>query len=233
MRKIFIILSILGIISLTACSVRRNTTGEENKTSANNTIEESATKDPNALMVEYNGEQYEVAFTMFDMKVYNSFEELNNTAEYVVIGEFVEDATQEIKRTYDANLQMEVYDSGYSVNKFRITRVLKGDINEEYIYIRQSYAYDDLHKQMVCRSGLTPMTKGSSWIYFLDGYCPDDIYHPLSDYYGRYPNRYIDLDRLNAGGYLPEEMGVWKKSDFRNNIYKEMVEYYELEFSEE
>lgn len=185
----------------------------------------------------YNGKTYETITVSSDLLSYSTFEELEENAAYVVIGEFISDETSVITKGElpQSSQKGEHVIDWYCYNQFRITEVLKGDLEaDDVIEITGLYAFDDETDTMyTVDTGLYPMNNGGKYIYFLREKGTDGRYCACGDPSGRYPYMEIDPDVLEKDGYTAEELGVKSAAVFRYQlypIYKELVEHYQITF---
>jgi hypothetical protein len=121
-------------------------------------------------------------------------EELDKSADLVIIGEFIDDTRfeQGAQRPRNPNNPDEIFEgvSTMAYNRMEIIEVLQGNASVgDIITVAQRYSFEntDEHGEFFSRDGLTPMHKGDRWLYFL-------IYNEDNNYYesagmtdGRHP----------------------------------------------
>lgn len=179
------------------------------------TVQPTSEPTPEPLYYTMDGEEYEVVCTLTDFLMYSDFRELQENAELIVIGHFVEDAVEK---------------GNASTNAFEITQVLKGSTDDDVIQIYQRYTVNKSSKRIVAYSHLTPMENGSEWICFLKYSDSGDTYYQAGDTMGRYPFREIDTEKLMNGEYSSNDLGVYQAEDFRYDIYAELLREYDIRF---
>lgn len=197
------------------------------KESAHSTpIETSQTEEGNDYI--FNGKVWKIVQTYTDKVYYNDFETLEAASQVIVIGKFIDDATQEIYRRYDPYWEMDVIYNGISTNTFQVERVLKGDIESDTIKISQRYIVDDTSGTIISFGEMVPMEKDSEWIYFLNYYEDEGVYWTVGDYTGRYPNKDIN----NVDVVKSSEIGVYNTDLFiqTHEIYNDLIEEYNIKF---
>ena len=123
----------------------------------------------------------EVVHLEADRPIYDDVSELAESADLIVIGEFIKDSEQEL--IYDNG---GVFVSVTSTNEIAVQKVLKGSVDGDTLQIVQDYGIDRTNR-LITFSDMTPMEKGDRWIFFLvyDEY--RDAYWVSGDYTGRYP----------------------------------------------
>lgn len=178
-----------------------------------------------------NGTWYPIvdSFRTIEYEVMRDFETVDAAADVVVIGRFVEDAW-----TVDESPE------DYCVNRFQVSEVLKGELTQDEINIRQNYYFDE-QQRFVARADMTPMEKDSEWIYFL---CYDEkssAYYAVGNQAGRFPYADLDVEKLKKGSYSMNELGVIDINNFfvydaytdeiygNYNIYREAIERYGID----
>ncbi|MCM1334163.1 MAG: hypothetical protein NC084_00820 [Bacteroides sp.] len=122
-----------------------------------------------------------------DRIVYRSLSELTAAADLIVIGEYAEETEQELEYEYSAEYGKEILIDATSENTVAVKSVLKGELPEKPIRISQRYGVVDDLDQLVTFSEMTPMEKGTEWIFFLYYDEKGDTYWCAGDYTGRYP----------------------------------------------
>lgn len=204
MKKIIVLVSmlVLFIISLTACNQSSNS---------------SIADDFSGIKVAKWGEA--------DRWVYNNLDELEMASDIIVVGTYKESTTQKIDYRYSEAFGKDIIDLVHSYNTIEVSRVIRGDVKQgDLLRVSQGYAIID--DEILTISDLTPMVKGDTWIFFLQGSPDDEIYWCTGDSEGRYPvsghqNRRLAISKSS-------ELGVYDEANFRNDIYDELVEKYEV-----
>lgn len=177
---------------------------------------------------------YDIAEGAVDRILYHDLESLEKASELIVIGEFVDDATQVVETMYEANQGCEVIWNGISTNTFLVSKVIKGDIKEgTEIRISQRYLVDEEHNKFITFSSMTPMKKGDQWIYCLMPYNEyNQSYYTAGDYTGRFPYKDISWEDFLAGKYTADDLGLFQCGMFASiyGTYKELVDKYKIVF---
>ncbi|MDR0222590.1 MAG: hypothetical protein LBI38_03515 [Oscillospiraceae bacterium] len=181
------------------------------------------------------------------------------SADLVVIGEFTGETKAGFGYVYDDHFKKEIINDANAYNQLLITNVLKGDAKVgETVTVVQRYGFDEERGALISFSGLTPMNKGDSWIYFLKRSDNADFgaYYSAGDSDGRYPvpnhelkkaakevlTKTRELHDKGSGcgeGCLKarEEavlkidasmLGVLNRDDFNFELYAEILEYFEI-----
>lgn len=238
MRKGILFLSIM-MMGTMLCACTNKASGVSSSVTENSSTEESATEwtlpaDYRSWMeeipsvAEFGGKSYDLVTTDTDRILYRDYDSLYEASELIVIGEFVADATQTIQTRYDANLECDVIYDGTASNTFKIEKVLKGDIESgATITISQRYIVDEDKSQIISFSRLTPMEKGTKWIYCLMPYSKEsESYWTAGDYTGRYPYKEIVYEDYVDDKYSANDLGILQRGLFYGtyNIYKTLVE---------
>lgn len=154
-----------------------------------------------------------------------NLEHLERCSEIVVVGTFIEDSTQELTYRYEEIFDKEILTYVQSFNHIEVKQVFKGDVNVgDTIKICQPYAIVD--DRFVTDSALTPMMKGDTWIFFLEPSDNGEHYFCTSDSDGRYPVKDFSYARIALTEN--EDLGVFDESDFKKEIYEEILEKYEF-----
>lgn len=158
------------------------------------------------------------------------FTDLNHLEDYsdiIVIGSFTEDASQKEIRQYDSQIGSDVLAAVISTNNIKVSKVIKGDLQVgDTVTITQRYGIID--GKFINNSDLTPMLKGDTWLFFL--YESDNLnvgtYRCTGDSDGRYPIKNVSYRKIAFTDN--EDIGVYNKEDFREDIYKEILEKYDF-----
>lgn len=150
-------------------------------------------------------------------------ETLERCSEIAVVGTFTEDSTQKLSYEYEEVFDKEILTFVQSFNYIEVKQVLKGNVSEgDRLKICQPYAVVD--DQFISESALTPMMKGDTWIFFLGPSDNGEHYFCTSDSDGRYPLKGSNYTRITFTDN--EDLGVYDKSDFNEEIYNEILEKY-------
>ncbi len=128
----------------------------------------------------------EVVHMEVDRIIYSDASKLAESADLIVIGEFIKDSEQELKYEFDPYFGKEVFSDVTSTNEISIKKVLKGSVDSDTIKMSQRYGIDRTNR-LITFSDMTPMEKGDQWIFFLIYDEPNDMYWASGDYTGRYP----------------------------------------------
>lgn len=173
-----------------------------------------------------------------DRIVYWNLPELTAAADLIVIGEYAEETEQALEYEYSAEFGKEILTGAVSENVIAVKRVLKGEPIDEPIKISQRYGILDDRDQLVTFSGMTPMEKGSEWIFFLYYDEKGDTYWCAGDYTGRYP---VPNEKLRAlCGRLGDELetslaqepeasdfGVYERDQINLELYCDILEEFD------
>ena len=160
-----------------------------------------------------------------NLPIYTNLEQLENESDVIVVGTFKEDAKQEEVYTYEEAFEKDILLFVKSQNNIEISKVIKGDLQvENEITILQAYGVVD--NQLITYSKLTPMLKGDTWIFFLKKN-EDETYTCIGDCGGRYPIKNTKYKKIALTDN--EDLGVYDKSDFNEEVYNEILEKYEFE----
>lgn len=152
-------------------------------------------------------------------------ESLESHSEIAVIGTFTEDSTQKLTYQYEEYFGKEILAFVKSFNNIEVTKVLKGNVNEgDILKIGQNYAVVD--DRLITDSALTPMMKGDTWIFFLVPSDNGEYYFCTGDSDGRYPVKDYTYTRIALTEN--ENLGVFDEKDFKEEIYNEILEKYDL-----
>lgn len=158
-----------------------------------------------------------------DRPVYDDLETLEKASDLVVVGTFIEDSVQDLDYHYNEIFGKEIIGNVNSTNTIEISRVIKGNISEgDTVKISQSYAVKD--GQLITHSDLTPMVNGDTWLFFLSTANDCGYYWCEGDSDGRYPVSTVQNQSLEISEY--SGLGVYKRADFKDKIYEELVEKY-------
>lgn len=159
--------------------------------------------------------------------IYYNLEEMENDSEIIVIGSFIGDAEQEEAYIYDSHFEKDVLSFVISKNNIEVLNVIKGNVEiGSSVTITQMYGVVD--NQLVTDSKLTPMLSGDTWIFFLTENTGSrkGTYRCTGDNDGRYPVKNFSYGKNALTDN--EDLGVYNKEDFREDIYNEILEKYDL-----
>lgn len=152
-------------------------------------------------------------------------ESLESHSKIAVVGTFTDDSTQELTYRYEDIFGKDILAFVKSFNNIEVTKVLKGDVNEgDILKIGQNYAVVD--DRLITDSALTPMMKGDTWIFFLVPSDSGEYYFCTGDSDGRYPVKNCEYAKIALT--KNEELGVYDKKCFNEDIYNELLKKYEL-----
>lgn len=161
--------------------------------------------------------------------VFGDLEQLEKHSDIIVVGTFNKDSEQEEIYQYDGHFEKDVLATVISTNSIEVSKVIKGDVNVgDTVPITQDYGVID--NQLVTTSELTPMLKGDTWIFFLSENTSEiraGKYSCTGDNDGRYPLKNFSYRRIALTDN--EDLGVYNKEDFREDIYSEILEKYDFE----
>lgn len=156
---------------------------------------------------------------------YFTLEDVEEKSDLILIGRFTGDAVQEEVYQYDDHFQKDIVIFTKSKNTLEILKVYSGDVNEgDSITVTQYYGvYDD---SLTTDSKLTPMLNGDTWLFFLSA-MKDGTYCCTGDNDGRYPLQNANYRKIALTDN--EQLGVYHKEDFREDIYGEILEKYDFD----
>ncbi|MDE7229392.1 MAG: hypothetical protein K2N56_02825 [Oscillospiraceae bacterium] len=158
-----------------------------------------------------------------DRWVYDDLETLEKASDLVVVGTFIEDPVQDLDYHYEEFFGKEIIGNVHSENTIEVLRVIKGDISVgDPVIVSQGYAVND--GKLITMSDLTPMVKGDTWVFFLSTANDCGYYWCEGDSDGRYPVSTVQNQSLEISEY--SGLGVYKREDFKDKIYEELVEKY-------
>lgn len=156
---------------------------------------------------------------------YFSLETLEKNSDLILVGKFDGDASQDEVYQYDDNFQKDLLTFVKSKNDVEVLKVYGGDINVgDRVTVTQYYG--TYGNELVTDSKLTPMLKGDTWLFFLRQK-DDGTYSCVGDNDGRYPLKNTEYRKIALTEN--EDLGVYKKEDFREDIYEEILEKYDFE----
>ena len=157
-----------------------------------------------------------------------SFDQLDSACDFVVIGEFIDDASVCYEGyMYNDYFGKEVLTDILSSCPMKVTKVLSGDINVGDVVnvLQREGIWED---RFITDSALTPMQKGDEWVFCLKHSTESDHaegYWCFGDSYGRYPTKNVRSNEIMCFSDYPE-LGVYEKSDFHEKFYNGLVEKY-------
>ncbi len=164
---------------------------------------------------------------MADRIVADNLEELEKYSDIAVVGKFIDDAVSDNTYTYSDYFEKEILTFPRSYNTIEVKQVLMGDVKiGDKLVIEQLYGIDDVTLYSV--SDLTPMVKGDEWIFFLCKDTDSDICGYTADSDSRFPTK-ISASRNSRLAFADSwQLGVYDEADFRQDIYNEIVEKYDV-----
>jgi predicted nucleic acid-binding Zn ribbon protein len=103
----------------------------------------------------FNG--YEVIKMNSDRIVYNSFDELLEDAELVIIGEVAENPEQNLEYSYSRDFKKDILTDATTYAKVKVLKVLEGEIDKDEVVVKQRCGLLEDEKQLVTFSEMTPL----------------------------------------------------------------------------
>lgn len=158
----------------------------------------------------------------------DSFDDVEQMSDLVVVGEFIDDASvcyEEYR--YNSYFEKDVIVDIVSSCPMKITRVLSGDakVGDVVNVLQNEGIWED---RFFSLCPLTPMQNGDEWVFCLSRsyieYEQCDGYWCLGPI-GRYPTSNIGSNEVMCFSDHPE-LGVYDEMDFNEKIYNELVEKY-------
>ena len=217
-KRLILLSIIMLLVFVTACE---NKTDEDTK----KTSAEETTTTEEELLPEYNIPEPEM-LTFYSVDEMIEWNDICGVETNLVVGEFVTDDLP--LGDVQGGVETDFF-SGESKCQFKITRVLEGDLQVgETITIVQKYYYEDTEhggKELHNNSYIRPMKKGDKWVYFLTYYEDYLGYRTTFTIQGRFPvppSKDSSADDLSAF-----EMGLYKKYDYCDAIYNDIVNRYD------
>lgn len=160
-----------------------------------------------------------------DRVVYGDLATLEEASDLVVVETFAEDSVQDMDYHSNPFFGNKRIGDIKSTNFVEVSRVIKGDVKVgDLVKVQQSYAVND--GQLITLSDLTPMVKGDTWVFFLSTANDSGIYWCTGDSEGRYPVSTAQNQSLTISEY--SGLGVYNREDFKDEIYNELVEKYDI-----
>ncbi len=216
-------LILLSIIMLAVFGAGcENKTDEDTKKTS---VEETTTTAEEELVPEYNLPEPEM-ITFYSVDEMLEWNDKLGYETNLVVGEFVTD--DEPLGDVQGGVETDFF-SGKSKCRFKITRVLEGDLQVgETVTVIQNYYYKDTQyggREIVNESFMFPMKKGDEWIYFLAYDKKNQAYKSAFLYQGRYP--VPPSKDSSADDFSAYEMGLYKKYDYCDAIYNDIVNRYD------
>lgn len=175
---------------------------------------------------EFSGLEF-VDFGETNRLLFENLEYLEEYSEIIVVGTFIGDTEQEEIYQYDSHFGKDVLATVVSKNYIKVSKVIKGNVDiGDTVAITQRYGVVD--DQFIAISRLTPMLKDDAWIFFLseNNEVGAGAYHCTGDNDGRYPLENFDYKKIALTDN--ENLGVFNKEDFREEIYKEILKKYDI-----
>lgn len=158
--------------------------------------------------------------------VFDSLSELEEASDIIVVGEIIDDPVTESETVYNEYFEKDFFSNITSYSTIEVKQVLSGDVKVgDKIKIAQYCGV--LENQFITFSEMTPMLKGDTWIFFLmPSYDTNDIYWCTGDSDGRYPLK--NTTYISTGLTANKDLGVYRRDDFKDNIYNDLIEKYDL-----
>ncbi len=161
-----------------------------------------------------------------DRIVYSSLSEVEESSDMIIIGEIIDDPISEPETKYSEYFGKEIFDGITSFSTVKVTKVLSGDVKvgDEIKIAQYCGVFED---RFVTYSEMTPMLKGDTWIFCLTkSNYTDDLYWCTGDSDGRYPLK-SSANRI-TGLKAEEDLGVYNRDSFKDNIYNDLLEKYDI-----
>ena len=199
MKRLFAFVMI-GMICLTACG-----SNVEAELSADSNAETEVTADSEEaaeLPVYYGGGTW-------DRMLPESYSDLVDHSDAVVIAEPAAEKEQFVDKSYDANLGRMLASSGYTVVSYKVDQVIMGDVKEgdtldirEYHYNWVWYEEDGSTTDcIICRSNAKPSVIGEKYLLYLTKRQIDETWDFTFGEYGIYT-----YDDKTVGPWVREDM---------------------------
>ncbi len=205
-KSLFLILSLAVMLLFTSCSAPEAVEEEEPKEAFSGLELNKSTEFANRY------------------KPY-ALEDLEETCDAIVVGTYVGDTRQKEIYQYDYQVEKDTLVNTITYGSIEVSKVFKGDFKEgDIIEYAQEYAV--LDNEYITFSDLTPMSEGDTWLFFLFNNYDSGIYYCLGDSDGRYPIKDFAYQRIALTDN--EDLGVFDKEDFNEEIYNEILEKYEF-----
>ncbi len=207
MKKLLSIIALLTVCtSLTACSSAvENSIGEtESKVSEKRSLEGLRIVRP-----------IEDAVSLI-----NTFEDLEEWSELIVIGEFIDNSGPCYTRS--GKIVTDIVSSC----PMKITRVLSGDAQVgDVINVLQKESISD--DRIITRTELTPMQMGDEWLFCLKHSSEKygDGWWCVGGSRGRYPTKNSGSNEAVCFSAY-SELGVYDREDFHEEFYNKLIEKY-------
>lgn len=151
---------------------------------------------------------------------------MEESSDMIIIGEIIDDPLTESETKYSEFFGKEIFDGITSFSTVKVTKVLSGDVKvgDEIKIAQYCGVFED---RFVTYSEMTPMLKGDTWIFCLTkSNYTDDLYWCTGDSDGRYPLK-SSANRI-TGLNAEEDLGVYNRDSFKNNIYNDLLEKYDI-----
>lgn len=162
-----------------------------------------------------------------DRVVFYTLDELEEFSHIAVVGKFIGDAEQEVKYEYEPTFEKEIINDITSTNTIEVTKVLMGDVNVgDKLSIDQRYGVVD--GELITFSKLMPMQKGDEWAFFLRKRASSNHYICSADYDSCFPTKNSASNNEIMPLAESAKLGVYNETDFNEDIYKEIVEKYDV-----
>ncbi len=163
---------------------------------------------------------------MANRMVIEDLEKLEKYNEIAVVGEFIDDPVSDITYEYSAYFGKDIITFFESRNTIEVKQVLKGDVNVgDELTLGQYCGIED--GKLYTISDLTPMQKGDEWVFFLHK-VDTNLYWCIGDSAARYPTKTSAARNSRLAFADSWQLGVYDEADFRQDIYNEIVEKYDV-----
>lgn len=158
----------------------------------------------------------------------DDFNTLYSSADLIVVGTFIEDDTAFGTEDYDSS-------NIHSTNVLKVERLLKGDLVGDTVTITCQYGLFKKNNTFLAITGLTPMEKGTAWVYFLGRGDDSGITWAKGDYAGRYSLEVLNnMEKyekdLENGTIDYKAFGLYEDTPINFEMYKGV---YDMLYQEE
>lgn len=161
-----------------------------------------------------------------------SFDDIEESSDFVVVGEFIDDASVCYERyVYEDYFKKDVLRGIISSCPMKITKVLSDNsgnakVGDVVNVLQWEGIWED---RFITTSALTPMLKGDEWVFCLS-YTKTENYEGYvceGGCAGRYPTSNVSSNNKMCFSDYPE-LGVYNKDDFREDYYNQLLEKYDV-----
>lgn len=164
----------------------------------------------------------------WDRMLPESYSDLVNYSNAVVIAEPTAEKEQFIDKSYDARLKRDLANGGYTVVTYKVDQVLAGDIKEGDALDIREYHFNWVHYNedgtttdcIISHSNAKPSVIGEKYLLFLTKRSDEETWDFTFDEFGIYT-----YDDKKAGSWLREDMDQ-ESSDYKlyQKIFNEVAE---------